>query len=235
MLWYKAWMETRTRFLVALTGITTLCAWRVYDLYHLTPGRTPPGAYSFILGSVHELLILSWLLAVTLLLMGGLVQEKHSGSASFTLAMPVTRARLMQTRIAAGFLEAAALIAIPWTAACIVAFQADEGQSPMLGLFYAMVTISGGAVFAGAALLVSSLVEGTYTAPTISGGVAILCRSAPRSWQALNPLAFMAGGDYLRTSNVVTDHWPWGHAASCIAAGAALAWLSVKVVERRDF
>jgi hypothetical protein len=31
MLWYKAWLETRTRFLIALLGITVLCSLMVYE------------------------------------------------------------------------------------------------------------------------------------------------------------------------------------------------------------
>ena len=31
MLWYKAWLETRTRFLIALLGILCLCSYSVLN------------------------------------------------------------------------------------------------------------------------------------------------------------------------------------------------------------
>src|SRR5580698_6821539 len=102
MLWYKVWLETRARFLISLAGITALCAYRVYDLAHGADAGAQISYYYFVLHSGQQLLQLMWLVAITLLMMGGLLQEKANGTAAFTLALPVSRTRLMNVRICAG-------------------------------------------------------------------------------------------------------------------------------------
>ena len=39
MLWYKAWLETRSRFLVSLIGMVALCSWWVFHENSLSGGR----------------------------------------------------------------------------------------------------------------------------------------------------------------------------------------------------
>ena len=175
MLWYKAWLETRARFLISLAGTMALCVYRVYEGTRDAPAWTLMGLnyYYLVLRNGQEYLQLMWLVAVTLLMMGGLMQEKANGSAPFTLAMPVSRARLMNVRISTGLIEAALLIVLPWAAMYgMFCFRGPAPaflqQAPGQVMFYVVVLFSGGAVFAGASLLISSLVEGTYTAPTIS-------------------------------------------------------------------
>ena len=58
--------------------------------------------YRYVLLSGHAMLCETWVLAVTLLMMGGLVREKAIGASSFTLALPVSRRRLMAVRIGIG-------------------------------------------------------------------------------------------------------------------------------------
>src|SRR5271166_824768 len=118
MLWYKAWLETRARFLISLAGITALCVFRVSGGIHDAPAWTLMGLnyYYLVLRQGQEFLMLMWLVAITLLMMGGLLQEKTNGSAPFTLALPVSRMRLMSVRIRAGLIQAALLIVVPWAA-----------------------------------------------------------------------------------------------------------------------
>src|SRR5262249_21237253 len=98
--------------------------------------------------------------------------------------------------------------------------------------FYPFGLASSGVVFTGFALFVSSLVEGTYTAPLISLGFVLLCANAPKSLDDINPLKFMRA--LPTASNQVIGPWPWGHALAYVSVAAVLIWASVKVVERRD-
>lgn len=235
MLWYKAWLESRTRFLIALVGMTALGAWRTWELNQMVPSSTYAPYYYFNLHSVHGLLNLMLVIAITLLFMGGLLQERAGGPALFTLGLPVSRARLMSARIAVGLIESAALLAIPWTAICITVILTSPVRPGSLALFYAMVSAAVGAVVAGISLLASSLIEGAYTAPTAVIGVMLLCANAPRSWAAVMPFDFMDGRSYLDRSNMLMGPWPWAHTAAFLAVAAALIWISIKVIEKRDF
>ena|SRR3569833_68054 len=235
MLCYKAWLETRSRFLIALVGMTALGAWRTWELNQMAPAWTQASFYYFNFRLVHDLLNLMLVIAVTLLFMGGLLQERASGPALFTLGLPVSRARLVVARVAVGMVESALLLAIPWTAICITGMLTTPVRPVSLALYYAMVTAAGGALIAGISLLASSLIEGAYTAPTVVIGVLLLSANAPKSWSVIFPFDLMGGRANLDRSNMLTGPWPWGHAAAFLAAAAALIWISVKVIERKDF
>jgi ABC-2 type transport system permease protein len=235
MLCYKAWLETRSRFLIALLGMTAFGAWRMWDLNRMVPSSTYAPYFYFNFRSVHNLLNLMLVLAITLLFMGGLLQEKASGPVLFTLALPVSRARLMNARITVGLLESAALLAIPWTAICITGILTSPVRPGSLALFYAMITAAGAAAVAGVSLIASTLVEGAYTAPTVVLGVILLCANAPKSWASVFPFELMSGQAYLDHSNMFVGPWPWGRTAAFMAASAVLIWIAVKIMERKDF
>jgi ABC-2 type transport system permease protein len=235
MLWYKAWLETRTRFLISLLATTGMCGYRVFDL---TRGARPGNGldyYYFILHSGHQLLTVMWLVATTLLMMGGLLYERSAGVSAFTLGLPATRARITCIRTCMGLLEASVLIVMPWLA--MFASEVVTGRPiPFAQVeFYAILLASGGAVFAGVALLVSSLVEGTYTAPMISLGIVIAFGFAPRSLGNANPLEFIGGRNFMGQGNVFDKPIPWATASVYLCVAAILIAASVKVIEKRDF
>jgi len=235
MLWYKVWLETRTRFLISLAGITALCAYRIYAGNDIAASWADISYRYHLLHSGQQLLNVMWLVAITLLMMGGLIQEKANGSASFTLALPASRARMMNVRISAGLIQAALMIIVPWAAMYTVSYLSGPARSISQVLFYIAVLAGGGSVFVGVALLVSSLVEGTYTAPMISAGIVLACGNAPKSLSFLNPLNFMDGRDYLGPDSLAAGPFPWGHFAAYLSAAVLLTAASVKVVEKRDF
>ncbi len=93
MLWYKAWLETRVRFLIVLLGIIALCSWNVYRMEGVTSPANP-GYYYSVLHDSNSKLAMLWLLAVNFTTMGGLLREKAVGAASFTLALLVQQERV---------------------------------------------------------------------------------------------------------------------------------------------
>lgn len=235
MLWYKAWLETRSRFLIALVVTTGLCVYRVYDLDRGAMPWSKIDYYYFALRSGHQLLTVTWTVAMTLLMMGGLLQEKGAGVSALTLVLPVSRRRLMGVRICAGLVESAVLAVIPWIAMFVVAALTGQVRSFRQVGFYLVLLAGGGAVFAGVATLVSSLIEGTYTAPMVSLGIVIACGNAPKSLDYLNPLDFMGGRNYIGPSSMLMGPVPWVQFAANVCVAAFLILLSVKVIERRDF
>src|ERR1700722_10784328 len=114
MLWYKAWMETRSRFLISLIGMVVLCAGFIFHLDRDAISSVKVDYYYYVLFAGNSMLVVMWLLAVTLTMMGGLIREKVSGAFAFTMALPVSRARLIAVRICMGLAQAFALAIIPW-------------------------------------------------------------------------------------------------------------------------
>jgi len=132
MLWRKAWHESRGRFLFAIAATGASCVYGRYAARWGVP-RTTFIVCCFLLG------------------IGGLLREQGIGTAPFTLALPVSRLRLVATRAVVGWLELAALAVMP----------ALFMVSPLAS--YALWVAGGSALFA-VAFLASCIFPGEYTA-----------------------------------------------------------------------
>jgi ABC-2 type transport system permease protein len=238
MLWDKAWLETRSRFLICLIGITALCSFAVYHGDRQALWYTGPDYYYSILFFGHAMLCESWVLAVTLLMMGGLVREKAVGASSFTLALPVSRKHLMAVRIGMGLLQAFALAIVPSSAMFLIGSVAGKTHSVTQAAFGLALLLGGGLLFLALALLISSLVEGEYTAPLVSFGIVIAIATllGAKALRVYSPLAFIVGSEYYdKHTGMLVGPIPWLHIAIYILFAAVLTAASVKVIERRQF
>ncbi len=234
MLWYKAWLETRSRFLVALVGCIALCSRLV--VVFLKNGS--PRQLGQVLHATHENLVVAWLLMVTLLMMGGLVREKAVGSSSFTLSLPVSRLRLMSVRIGMGVMEAIALAILPWIAMLFTAKVAAKTLFVSQAGFHVFLLLGGGLLFLAISLLVSSFIEGEYTAPIVSFSVIVVVAYElnDSKFHLYSPWSFMLGSDYFQwRSSAFVGPVPWLLAGVYVAIAVLLAVVSIKVVQQRDF
>ena len=156
MLWYKAWLETRSRFLASLCGITAVVVLIVHHSqdvmqpvglsgarYLLAPQRNTGD----ILNASQHVLMAIWVLAVILLGMGGLIRERAVGASSFTLALPVSRRRLVSVQIAIGVLESIGLAVLPWVAILVTLGLGGLPLSFSQVAFYLALLISGGLTY----------------------------------------------------------------------------------------
>jgi ABC-2 type transport system permease protein len=238
MLWYKSWLETRSRFLISLLVAVALCSLVVYHGDQDAIPNTTLAYYYNVLQGGHVLLCMMWVMSVTLLTMGGLLREKAVGTAPFTLALPVSRTRLMAVRISVVLGEAMALVIVPWAAMFLIGSLTGKTHSIQQAFFHMALLAGGGMVFFGTALLTSSLVEGEYTAPVVTFG-AVLGISVVLSSSSLHgysPMEFIAGAEYLdRHTRLLTGPIPWMRVAVSILISALLVAISAKAVQARDF
>ena len=234
MLWYKAWLETRSRFLIALVGSVALCSRLV--VVFLSKGA--PNQLSQVLHATHETLAGVWLLAVTLIMMGGLLRERAVGSSSFTLSLPVTRLRLVSIRIAMGLMEAILLAILPWIAMLFAANVANQTHFIAQASIHVFLLLGGGVLFLAAAFLISSFVEGEYTAPIVSCGALIMLAylMSDDKLRPHSPWTFMLGSEYFRwrTAQFVGPI-SLIHAGVFVAIAALMTLGSIKLVQWRDF
>jgi ABC-2 type transport system permease protein len=237
MLWYKAWLETRTRFVVSLAGMSSLAALRVYQTTRLAMPDTGIAYYYLTLHWAHVLLCLMWILAVALLMMGGLLREKAVGASAFTLSLPVSRRRLMAARIGVGAAEAMLLAVVPWAAMFTTAIVIGKADSLREAAYHLGLLLGFGSVFFGIPLLVSSLVESEYAAPLVSLGIAVaMAVLDDGALRAYNPHVFMQGGDLLdRHTHLFLRAFPWGPLSVCLGLTVVLCAASVVAVEKREF
>jgi hypothetical protein len=127
MLLYKAWIETRVRFFAGLIAAAIVCIYYM-DSHAWLVGmwtrelQNPKGYhFSWMPLGIHEYdwylwhylydnyLQQVWALFAILFAFGGLIREKSSGTALFSLGLPVSRRRWLLTRLAVALLESITL------------------------------------------------------------------------------------------------------------------------------
>ncbi len=248
MLWYKTWLETRSRFLTCLATVTIFSAVFV----HHALGVTNPGNSGFTQGLIRseskagfyrllfvsqQYVVIMWVLAVVLLGMGGIVREKATGTSSLTLSLPVSRARLLGVRVGVGVLEAIALGVVPWSAIFVVSSLARMPILISQVEFYVTLLVGGGLAYFAMAVLVSSLVEGEYTAPAVAFGVVLLAAIMFDAWLRPFNLWRLVTGDFYIDRHTYLLSWPfpWRGTLASAAAAALMLLASVWVIQRREF
>jgi ABC-2 type transport system permease protein len=153
VLWYKAWLETRSRFLTCLATLTLFSGIFV----HHAQGLLRPewkADFNRLLFVNQQFLVIMWVLSVVLLGMGGIVREKAIGISSVTLALPVSRARLLRVRVGMGALEAIVLGVVPWLAVFVVSSFAGKPILITQVASYVLLLVAGGLVYFAMAVLV---------------------------------------------------------------------------------
>jgi hypothetical protein len=165
MLWQKAWIESRGRFLLGVAATLTACAysWYANRLANQGVPRTTFIVFCFLLG------------------MGGLLREHAVGTAPFTLALPVSRLRLVGTRAAVGWIE---LVALALLASLFTA-------SPLSSW---LLWVAGGSSLFAFAFLASSVLAGEYT-PFVVAWIAFFAHTTTTQYvrlmrPALRPYLF---------------------------------------------
>jgi len=238
MLWYKAWLETRSRFLVSLFAMVALPSYFVWHEYALDQPGWRSVWYYHTLHAGHGLVAAMWLLAVTLLMMGGLLREKVVGTAAFTLSLPMSRGRLMGVRVATGLAEAIALAVAPWVAMFLIAAGTGKANSVYQAWYHLVLLAGGGIVIFAVALLVSSLIEGEYTAPAVTIAILFLDIVAldDGPLQTISPWRFIVGTDYFnRGTQMLTGPIPWGHFFANLGVAILLTVISIRAIQRHEF
>src|SRR5258708_11466340 len=170
MLWYKAWLESQTRFLLGAVTIAGFCIGFV--LFHRDGARMfdrPPTYVEYIWELVYKGYLRELFVLLTLLLgVGGLLRERDFGTSGFTLALPVSRLHLVSVRAGLGFAQVAALSLLP--AIVIPALSPITGQLYpwSQAMQFAVLWAVAGALIFMIGFLASSLFGGEYTAPVVA-------------------------------------------------------------------
>ncbi len=236
MLWYKTWLETRSRFLTSLAVLTLFSSLFVHHAQGFLHHDSKTDFYR-LLFITHEYIVVLWILSVILLGMGGIVREHATGTSSLTLSLPVSRAWLLGVRMAVGVLEAIALGVVPWLTIFVVS---NAGGMPVLFpqvIIYMFLLIAGGLAYFAMAILVSSLVEGEYTAPAVAFGLVFLATILFDAWlRRLNLWRLVTGSFSIdRSTYLLSPHFPWPATFASLGVAALLFLASVRIIRRRDF
>ena len=255
MLWYKAWLETRWRFLIGLVLLmlsacsTVLTYPQVVRFLSQAPPVDVTGALGRRVSEVLELsrsyrgyvwahwhqqnLLQMWTVFAMLLGSGGLLSQASGGGALFTLSLPATRGRLLGVRAATGLAELLVLAFVP--SLLLPVLSPAIGQTFGVGdvLVYGACLFIAGAVFFSLAFLMST-VFGDVWRPLLVA----FCVAAVLSFAGLvvpdlarySIFRVMSADTYFHGSGL-----PWLGLFASAAASAAMLYGAVINIARRDF
>jgi len=247
MLWFKAWRESRPRFLICAGVVAGICLLEVLfegQAREQLGSKLVPNSY---VGYVYRLTYAGtarglFSLFVGVLGLGGLQRECGLGTAAFTLVLPISRLRLILVRAGMGIAQIGAISLLP--AAIIPALSRITHQVYPLSqaLQFSLLWFVCGIAGFSAWLLASTVFNSDLTALTVCFAIGFLLGAA----EQLSPL-----GTYLPSSNYVmsgfkmpyldpntdllTGPLPWRILLQMILQAVVLLMLAARVTEKRDF
>jgi hypothetical protein len=227
MLCYKFWMEKRWQLPV---GLFLLC------LLGLVPafirGSFPAGMPPHDLWSNGNLLIYAWAGAAAGSVVNGLPTDIFFGSVLYTLALPVTRRKLLAVWAGVAMMRLAAFALVPSVLVSAFALLAGRSYPVSLSLLHAFFLFVGGTALYCYCLLVAvifcDLAKTAFASLGLVSLVTIL--SATGFLRQYDPYQIMKGASYFTGGGM-----PWGGIAISLALGAVFYWIALQVLERRDF
>src|SRR5437762_2735644 len=109
MVWYKAWLESRVRFLIAITLVAALFAFDIAQARIVMPqlGLAPTDFNQFVWRISFTRGAFICALGTLILCPGGLLRENVLGTALFTLSLPISRRKWLASRTLVALMEAA--------------------------------------------------------------------------------------------------------------------------------
>jgi ABC-2 type transport system permease protein len=252
MLWYKAWLDTRWRFLIGLALI--VCTALANALTYPTAQRIISeaarngsinellaGGISWQLTSnfrgyvwaqvVHQNLYYLWTFFAVLLAADGPPSQRRG--AIFTLSLPVSRRRLCAVRAATDLGELALLSLLPLLAVSLAAPAIDHSYPVADALVHGIHMWIGGTFFYCLTLLLAAFFEDRWRPILITlamvVGVGVGADFVPLL-AAVGPASVMTGESYFRSATPA-----WMGLFIWLTAAALLFHLAVRSIEKRDF
>lgn len=172
-----------------------------------------------------------------MLAFGGLARETETGTALFTLGLPVRRSHLFLARAALAWIQAIALgvgaaLLIP-----LVSRWVGEVYPFGQALSFGLLMSSAGLAVLGLGLLLSEIFEGEFTTPVVG-----LCAITTiffsykahtlHGWNIFDVMSATASID--PETQLLHGTIPWAGLAGCICVSVLLLTATTLLVQRRD-
>jgi hypothetical protein len=254
MLWHKAWLETRGRFITALLILTVMSGAKVYE--YVVTLRMMPLADSVLSGdnsplgaalrdavavqrefrgfiwynSFRDNLTLMGVIFAVLLGCGGLLAETKKGSALFTLSLPITRKQLLGVRTATGLAQCFAIAMIPPLVIPVLAPSIGQRFSIVDALAHGFCLFFVGALFFSLASFLSTMFADVWRPLLIAVSLACIAGALQFVAPEFGLFRVMSGETYFRTGAL-----PWMGFLTTAVLASALLYSAAETLERRDF
>ncbi len=229
MLWVKAWLETKWRFLYALSlPLAMLVLFVLNGIGSIKPGPTMMIAISF------SLIFAAIYLAGTGVKTQSPFQMTKGlqGSTYYTLSLPVSRLRLLVVRAGCGLLETTCIntivIALAWTLFPLV--RANSTAVDLLKTILAAAICTACIHFVS--IFLATFLEETWH---IFGSMFVVVVA----WWSLSRLSLRPSLNVFRflggASPLITHALPWPAMGVSLISSAILFLFALKVVQSREY
>ena len=246
MLWYKSWLDTRHWFFLGLAVLAAQVV-ALFVAYPQDPREMFPNGALGVLPSEMEALrsgdfrgyvwvrwfsttmLLFW--PVYAMALAGTGFERSSGR-EYLLSLPVTRRRIVLTRVGVVLAQIAVVTVLPSLLLCAMAPLRGQHYPVQDALVHSFILMGGGLGLVGLTMFLRTT-TGDVPAYVATGTVVILVLAATFVIKDFTPYSLvrvMNGADYLFSNRV-----PWNGLALSVGLGGALGWLSLRRVEQRDY
>lgn len=251
MLFYKAWLEGRIRFLLIAASLNVFCIGTVLvyghkeraltDVLHaLRAGTYSEQVYSlFYSGTAKGMFAM---LSIFLGL-GGLTRERMRGTANFSLALPVSRLRLLATQMTVGLLQLVLLSLLPALLIPSLSLVVHQYYPASEALHFSVLWFCCCAPLFAVSFLLSVVLSGEYTAP-VACYLIFMLEVLIADWRPLRPhrLNLMwTMGEFgtmhfdAHSNLVLTGAFPWMRLICLLTIAAALLAVTSRVTQKQDF
>jgi len=255
MLWYKAWLETRWRFIIPMilmvcSTLGTVFTWKTVGDLILDPAAI--NQTGEIGRQIREALEMSktfggfiffelWrqnlrqmgTLFAALLGTGGLLAQSSGGGVLFTLSLPASRNQIVGVRAATGLAEFFALVFGSAMLIPILAPAVGETYSVGDTLAHATFLFLGGLSVFSLAFFLSTVFNDIWRPLMLTLLVAIVLALAEGFAEPVSRFGIftaMSGDAFFRSGTI-----PWLPLAVSVALSAAMLWAAARNIAVRDF
>jgi len=246
---FKAWRESRGRFLISAALLAAICVFGVFCRGTLMKVIVPEGRFGGdpYVGYIYALVYAGtarglFTIMVMVLALGGLQRERLHQTLGFTLALPVSRTRLVSMQALLGLGQVAALSMLPLVLLTICSSLAQVSYPLAQMACFGLLWFTGGAVFFAVALLAATLFRNEYTALTVAFAFTIFYPMAvlfsPLSRYPLNIHHIMSGVrmPYFNVHTaLLVGAPPWALLACMLMMAGVLIGVAIQITRRRDY
>jgi hypothetical protein len=235
MLWYKAWRESRARFLLSAAALAGICVCFVW--FHVPRTSYPVYIWHIIYkGYLREL----FMILAILLGLGGLRRERDYRTASFTLGLPVRRSQLLATRTTVGLVEIILLAMLPAIVLPALSPLIGQAYPPSQAWAFALLWATVGTLIFAMGLLASVLFTGEFTAPVVAFLSLVaysFLSNMPAIRRYLTDIHDVMSGvpNFNENTGLFTGPLPWATMLAVVLATATLIGIGAGVTNRQDF
>jgi ABC-2 type transport system permease protein len=172
-----------------------------------------------------------------------LLRERRLRTAVFTLALPVSRLRLIVTQMVVGISELAALSLLPALLIPSLSLLIHQHYSLAEALNFSILWFGCCSVIFAASFLLSVVLDGEYTAP-MACYVALMLKVLISNWPSLRPYRLnlmWTMGEFgrmhwkLQHNLLLSDPLPWARLLTILSITLGMLALAARITQKQDF